>query len=57
MLGILLDMSKGRIAFCYDGQYLGIGFESKDLTIGPIFPAVAMLHKAGFEYKTGIGIP
>ena len=45
-------MNKGILAYCYDGSDLGIAFDSADLKNGPVYPAVAMLHRAGFQFRT-----
>lgn len=50
-------MEKGTLSFAYDGSFLGVAFSSPDLKVGPISPAVALLHKAAFRLKTGIPIP
>ncbi|CAD8091946.1 unnamed protein product [Paramecium primaurelia] len=56
-LGILLDMNRGVLAFSYNGNFLGKAISSELLKKGPIYPCVALLHQAGFEFKCGIPIP
>jgi E3 ubiquitin-protein ligase NRDP1 len=50
-------MNLGVLAFSCDGLYLGVAYRDQELKSGPIYPAVAMLHKAGFTVRTGIPFP
>jgi E3 ubiquitin-protein ligase NRDP1 len=52
-LGVFLDMNRGTLSFSLDGEYLGVAFEDEELTKGPIFPAIALLHIAGCTLVTG----
>ncbi|CAD8097596.1 unnamed protein product [Paramecium primaurelia] len=56
-VGVLLDMNRGVLAFSYNGNFLGKALCSEQLKKGPIYPCVALLHQAGFEYQCGIPIP
>ncbi|CAD8201621.1 unnamed protein product [Paramecium octaurelia] len=56
-VGILLDMNRGVLAFSYNDNFLGKAISSDLLKKGPIYPCVALLHQAGFEFKCGIPIP
>eukprot|EP00352_Strombidinopsis_acuminata_P000865 CAMPEP_0176341200 /NCGR_PEP_ID=MMETSP0126-20121128/2181_1 /TAXON_ID=141414 ORGANISM="Strombidinopsis acuminatum, Strain SPMC142" /NCGR_SAMPLE_ID=MMETSP0126 /ASSEMBLY_ACC=CAM_ASM_000229 /LENGTH=145 /DNA_ID=CAMNT_0017685861 /DNA_START=738 /DNA_END=1172 /DNA_ORIENTATION=- len=53
VLGIFLNMNKGTLAFAIDGQYFGVAYEDPQLKVGPIYPAVAILHNAGCTLVTG----
>jgi hypothetical protein len=50
-------MEEGTLSFSIDGVSMGIAYRDAELRNGPIFPAVALLHKAGFKYKAGLAIP
>jgi len=43
-LGICLNMNKGTLSFALDGEFLGTAYTSDKLKVGPIYPAVALLH-------------
>lgn len=50
-------MDRGILGYSYNGIYLGHALVSSDLQHGPFHPAVAMMHRAGFDYRVGIPIP
>ena len=50
-------MTRGTLSFSLDGEFLGIAFEDEELTKGPIYPALAMLHIAGCTLVTGRPAP
>jgi len=50
-------MTRGTLSFSLDGEYMGIAFEDEELTKGPIYPAVALLHIAGCTLITGKSAP
>jgi hypothetical protein len=52
VLGIFLNMNKGTLSFAIDGQYFGVAFEDESLKIGPLYPAVSLLHNAGCVLAT-----
>jgi E3 ubiquitin-protein ligase NRDP1 len=52
VLGILLNMIKGTLSFSLDNEYMGVAFTHESLTIPPIYPAISLLHKAGFTLVT-----
>ena len=56
-LGVFLDMERGILSFCLDGEYLGVAFEDEELKKGPIYPAIALLHIAGCSLVTGRPAP
>ncbi|CAD8105765.1 unnamed protein product [Paramecium sonneborni] len=56
-VGVLLDMNRGVLAFSYDDNFLGKAICTDQLKKGPIYPCVALLHQAGFEFKCGLPIP
>lgn len=45
-LGIYLNMNKGTLAFSLNGEGMGIAYSDNNLTKGPIYPAVSLLHAA-----------
>jgi E3 ubiquitin-protein ligase NRDP1 len=47
VLGVCLNMNKGTLSFALDGEYFGVAFTDPKLKVGPIYPAVALLHQAG----------
>lgn len=57
VLGVFLDMNRGILSFALDGEYFGRAFQSEDLKIGPIWPAISLLHVAGCMLQTGIPSP
>ena len=40
VLGVLLNMEIGTLSFSLDGEFMGVAFEDKILTKGPIWAAV-----------------
>jgi hypothetical protein len=56
-LGVLLDMEKGCLVFSFNGESAGPAFSSDQLRKGPIWPAVSLLHQAGYETKFGLPVP
>ncbi|CAD8203527.1 unnamed protein product [Paramecium octaurelia] len=56
-VGVLLDMNRGILAFSYNGNFLGKAITTDCLKKGPIYPCVALLRQAGFEFQCGIPIP
>lgn len=57
VLGICLNMESGTLSFSLNNEYLGVAYSSPLLTKPPIYPAVSLLHKAGFTLFTGKKIP
>lgn len=57
ILGVFLDMNRGILSFAIDGEYFGIGFQSDELKIGPIWAAVSLLHVGGCVLQTGMPAP
>eukprot|EP00340_Litonotus_pictus_P009060 CAMPEP_0170522364 /NCGR_PEP_ID=MMETSP0209-20121228/7779_1 /TAXON_ID=665100 ORGANISM="Litonotus pictus, Strain P1" /NCGR_SAMPLE_ID=MMETSP0209 /ASSEMBLY_ACC=CAM_ASM_000301 /LENGTH=306 /DNA_ID=CAMNT_0010809819 /DNA_START=219 /DNA_END=1139 /DNA_ORIENTATION=- len=57
VLGVFLDMNRGILSFAIDGEYFGIGFQSEELKVGPIYGAVSLLHVGGCILQTGIPAP
>ncbi|CAK60009.1 unnamed protein product (macronuclear) [Paramecium tetraurelia] len=56
-VGVLLDMNRGVLAFSYNGNFLGKAIATEALKKGPIYPCVALLHQAGFEFQCGLPAP
>lgn len=56
-MGVFLDMNRGALAFSHNGEYQGVAFLDSQLTSGPLFPAISLLHKAGCELVSGILLP
>lgn len=56
-VGVYLNMNKGHLYFTLNGASLGLAYNNPRLTVGPIFPAVSLLHKAGFTLKPNPVIP
>ncbi|KAM3134223.1 hypothetical protein pb186bvf_013643 [Paramecium bursaria] len=52
VVGVYLNMNLGQLYFSYEGMNLGKAAEHASLKTGPVFPAVALLHQAGFEYQS-----
>ena len=50
-------MEKGTLEFAIDGEYFGIAFTNSALTIGPIWPAVSMMHVGGCTLVAGLKKP
>ena len=57
VLGVLLNMNLGTLSFSLDGEYMGVAFEDKILTKGPIWAAVSLLHIGGLTLVSGIEPP
>jgi len=57
VLGVFLNMNKGTLSFAIDGQYQGVAFEDEKLKVGPLFPAISMIHDAGCILVTGRSPP
>jgi E3 ubiquitin-protein ligase NRDP1 len=57
VLGVYLDMNKGSLSFALNGEYFGEAYKSEALKKGPIWPAVSLLHQAGFKLETGKPVP
>jgi serine/threonine protein kinase len=58
VVGCFLDMNAGVLSFSLDGKYLGPAYKNKPLLkAGPIYPAVALLNKAGCQVKAGMSAP
>ena len=56
-LGVLLDMNRGTLSFCLDGEYMGVAFEDEELKRGPVYAALSLLHVAGCALVTGKPAP
>jgi hypothetical protein len=50
-------MDKGILAFSLNGISMGIAYTDPGLTVGPIYPAVSLLHCAGCVIKGELPIP
>ena len=50
-------MNKGTLSFAIDDQNYGVAFQDDKLKQGPIYPAVAVLRKAGCKLRMGIPAP
>ncbi len=46
-------MNKGTLAFALDGQNFGVAYEDEKLKVGPLYPAVSLLHNAGCTLVSG----
>lgn len=57
VLGVLLDMERGYLAFALNGYSMGISFTDEELKKGPIWAAVSLLHCAGCKLVTGKPVP
>jgi hypothetical protein len=58
VLGVFLNMNKGKLYFSLNGENMGVAFEDpKALTVGPLYPAVALLHCSGCTIKGALPIP
>ena len=57
VLGVLLNMNLGTLSFSLDGEFMGVAFEDKMLTKGPIWAAVSLLHIGGLTLISGIDPP
>ena len=56
-MGICLNMEKGSLEFAIDGEYFGVAFKDPQLSQGPIWPAVSMLHQGGCILVSGLQVP
>ena len=56
-LEVFLDMNAGTFSFGKDGKYWGVAFRSEKLKSGPIWPAISLLHNAGFSLQNDIEVP
>ena len=50
-------MNLGTLSFALDGEYMGVAFEDKLLTKGPIWAAVSLLHIGGLTLISGLEPP
>jgi len=50
-------MNLGTLSFSLDGEFMGVAFEDKLLTKGPIWAAVSLLHIGGLTLTSGIEPP
>ena len=50
-------MNLGTLSFSLDGEYMGVAFEDKQLTKGPIWAAVSLLHIGGLTLNSGLDPP
>jgi len=50
-------MNNGTLSFSLNNSFLGVAFEDEELKKGPIWPAIALLHKAGCTLVTGKPVP
>ena len=50
-------MNIGTLSFALDGEFMGIAFENKLLTKGPIWAAVSLLHICGLTLISGLDPP
>jgi len=57
VLGVYLDMKKGTLSFALNGEYFGNAYKSDLLKKGPIYPAISLLHQAGFKLEVGKPAP
>ena len=57
ILGVLLNMDIGTLSFALDGEFMGVAFEDKILTKGPIWAAISLLHIGGLTLISGIEPP
>eukprot|EP01015_Nassula_variabilis_P002947 TRINITY_DN1178_c0_g1_i2.p1 TRINITY_DN1178_c0_g1~~TRINITY_DN1178_c0_g1_i2.p1 ORF type:complete len:376 (-),score=41.51 TRINITY_DN1178_c0_g1_i2:115-1242(-) len=57
VLGVCLDMNKGTLSFALDNEYFGVAYSSESLKVGPIYPAISLLHCAGCTLRTGTAVP
>ena len=57
VLGVFLNMNKGHLSFAIDGQYMGVAFDDPKLKVGPLYPAISLLHNAGCMLVTGKAPP
>ena len=57
VLGVLLNMDIGTLSFSLDGEFMGVAFEDRILTKGPIWAAVSLLHIGGCTLISGLEPP
>lgn len=57
VLGCFLDMNKGILSFALNDEYFGVAYQNDGLKKGPIYPAVSLLHCAGFKLLTNKPAP
>ena len=50
-------MNLGTLSFALDGEFMGVAFEDKILTKGPIWAAVSLLHIGGLTLNSGLEPP
>ena len=50
-------MNIGTLSFALDGEFMGVAFEDKMLTKGPIWAAVSLLHIGGLTLISGLDPP
>ena len=50
-------MNIGTISFALDGEFMGVAFQDKLLTKGPIWAAVSLLHIGGLTLISGLEPP
>ena len=50
-------MDIGTLSFALDGEFMGVAFEDKILTKGPIWAAVSLLHVGGLTLISGLEPP
>ena len=51
VLGVFLNMDKGTLSFSLNNEDLGVAYTDAELTRGPLYPAVALLHCSGCIIK------
>ena len=56
-VGCFLNMNKGTLSFSINGIDQGVAFRHPFLKVGPLYPAVALLHEAGCLLKCGMSVP
>jgi E3 ubiquitin-protein ligase NRDP1 len=50
-------MEIGTLSFALDGEFMGVAFQDKILTKGPIWAAVSLLHIGGLTLISGLDPP
>ena len=50
-------MNIGTLSFALDGEWMGVAFEAKILTKGPIWAAISLLHIGGLTLISGLEPP
>ena len=50
-------MNIGTLSFALDGEWMGVAFEDKILTKGPIWAAISLLHIGGLTLVSGLEPP